>query len=258
MTTANTTANVRIIGTINSGAHGTIVKDNRDGTCDVEVANAEGHRQVVTVSRADLIVAPGDTGGTDFHSRAAHAIAVCATMERVALETRPTLWLETDNFEVVKRAIVVAAVAHTPVLFIGPNADISQILAGQIGVPSRVVTDVPQDQYGLRRLSLAMRDYAMHVEAPTCPMKGRRGGGTTLEQARTRVAEARTRMPANHDMTDAAASVWKTACSELGIESEVVRKRIVSVAVSCAALNGNTKIDTADICEAVSYWLDRR
>lgn len=197
------------------------------------------------------------TTETRFHNLCNQIIDLCSAMEREAVESNPNLWKETDHSEAVKRACVVAAVAHTPVLFVGPNAEIAQILAAQVGVASQIVKDVPQDAAGLRRLTLTMNRFSMHVEAPLCPTRGRKGLGTTLETAKAQIAQARERMPANHEMTESAAGVWRQACSELGI-NEIDRKRIVSVACSCAALNGSPTIDTADIAEALTYWLNRR
>lgn len=185
-------------------------------------------------------------------------------MAREAVASSPTLWEETRGMEAVKRAITVAAVLRLPVLFIGPNAELAQMLAMQVGVSSGVFKIEPADsdnRFVMRRLSLMMKKYPMHCEAPAIPTRGVHGKTASLAAVQARIREAQSRVikadpPA---MTETAARVWNQACSELGIESDLVRRSVLQVACSCAAHNGNsTSLEVADVTEALYYWLDRR
>lgn len=195
---------------------------------------------------------------TRFHDLCEQIIDLCGEMSREALQSNPNLWAETAGMEAVKRAITVAAVARTPVLFIGPNADLAQMLAAQAGVPSMITAMPSQNQYTLQRLHASMKKFPMHVEAPMgVAPKGKFYRGTSLESAKKDIEAARQRMPKTHELTETAARIWYEACRVLSIP-ELARKSIISVACSCAALNQNAVIDAIDITEAVSYWLDRR
>lgn len=244
---------VRIIGTVNSGVRGTVSHDHGDGHVNVCV---EGTGETVKVHRSNLIEVP-DSEKTRFHRLCSQIVDLCGEMSREAVLSNPNLWAETRQMEAVKRAIVVAAVAHTPVLFIGPNADLAQFLGMQVGVASKSVTEVGTDEFAGRRLGRAMKGYPMHVEAPLCPVKGAGGSTASREAVMEVITAARTRMPKNHDLTETARTLWAQACRDIAIP-ELSRKSIIGVAAACAALNGNPVIDTMDVAEAVNYWLDRR
>lgn len=192
-----------------------------------------------------------------FAARAAKIVALSASLARDTLAASPGLWEGSVGLDAVKRAIEVAAVASTPVLFIGPNADLAALLALQAGVPAVSVVD-PADPL----LAAEMKACPMHVEAPSVPARRTvaRGSPEPLSSVLARVGAARAASPgfASFALDDSARTLWNQACAELPIPCELTRRSILSVARSCAVLNRSGRIALADVAEAVQYWLDRR
>lgn len=188
-------------------------------------------------------------------------IDLTVELNREAVASNPDLWAETRSHEAAKRAITVAAVSRESILFIGPEADLCLMLAAQAGVAARTfVIKHVGNAHEMRRLSLAMQKHAIHCEAPLSPVKGSTFRGTNLEETMRHVNAARATLataPAEPVLDEAAKSIFAAACRELGIP-ELKRKDIIRVARSIAALGNRTGIQSPDICEAVTYFLDRK
>lgn len=198
---------------------------------------------------------------TRFQKLAEQIIDLSAELHREAVASRPTLWSETRSHEAAKRAIAVAAVSHESILFIGPEADLCLMLAEQAGVAAQTFNiENPGNVYEMRRLSLAMKRHAIHCEAPLSPVKGSTFRATNIVETMTHVNAAReilARATTEPVMDETAKTIFAAACRELGIP-ELKRRDIIRVARSVAALGNRTDIQSADICEAVTYFLDRK
>lgn len=195
-------------------------------------------------------------------ARRADAVAAeVASLASAAVAASPSLWADSPGFEAVKRAIAVAAVGNLSVLFIGPNAEVARFLAVQAGVAC-VAYVPPVGGVDSAALSALFPCAALHVEAPVVPSRvsARRAPCAPLASVLADVAAARAACPdpASLVLSEAAASLWRQACAECPIGSELARCSVLSVARSVAVLNGSRCIDVADVAEAVSYWLDRR
>ena len=193
-----------------------------------------------------------------------------------AKKLSPTLWEDYRGNELMKRALVVAAISGQNLLLLGPRDAAPEngvLLADQIGANAFVVhTPSREDMrtvHGDRAFEKWRKSRAVQRVSRLCPMMVEvpprnardllgKYKGTSLQQAGEQLQRGRKNLPqvvvpAACDLEEGARTLLNQAINELfGFTERLVAEAIIT-ASAIAALDQSTSIQMIHVAEAIQY-----